>query len=146
MKETESITNRISEDFEGVGEISDDRIEKRAKEIAVINSRPNGQYTDEDWEQAKRELLEPIVTDPTDTTADEVVENLDTWDEPLEAKGVQAPEVAPPDDARIPEQLVKEGVREAEHEQLYEAHEEDLKRQQEESKIAETPEDEASQG
>src|SRR5438874_4609311 len=40
----------------GFGAPSPEEIEKRAREIAMIDERDPDQYTDADWDQARREL------------------------------------------------------------------------------------------
>src|SRR5947207_6110266 len=41
----------------GLGAPSPDMVEKRAREIAMIDERNPDEFTDADWEQARRELL-----------------------------------------------------------------------------------------
>ena len=41
----------------GVGVPSPDAVEKRAREIAMIDERDPNEFTDADWNQARKELM-----------------------------------------------------------------------------------------
>lgn len=45
------------------------------------------------------------------------LENLTEWDLPLEATGEPAPKIVPEDESEVPEELVEEGVEEADRDQ-----------------------------
>jgi hypothetical protein len=99
-------------------------VTRRAREIALINERNPDEFTEADWEQARRELTG--------------VETSPSWEDPVEAAsslsergsvpgetGSQAPRVAPKDEALLDERLVSRGVAEAAHDQMVEAAKED---------------------
>ena len=48
---------KISVHGDGVGAPSPEMIERRAREIALIDERDPDDFTDSDWEQAHRELM-----------------------------------------------------------------------------------------
>lgn len=120
MKIKDNIGSRVSKGLEGVGEISLEMVEERAKEIAVLKSRSAEDYTDEDWLLAKIELLNP----QWDSALQEekVLEKMETWDQSPVESGAEV-DVKPLEDETLNvEMLVEEGVREAEHERMVEAH------------------------
>jgi hypothetical protein len=98
-------------------------VTKRAREIALIDERNPNEFTQEDWEQARREL--------TGATTDA------SWEDRLDAAslsergsvpgetGTQTPRKAPKDEALLDERLVNRGVEEAAHDQMVEAAKED---------------------
>ena len=48
---------KISVHGDGVGAPTPELIERRAREIALIDERDPDDFTDADWEQARRELM-----------------------------------------------------------------------------------------
>src|SRR4029078_9430373 len=48
---------KISVHGDGVGAPTPELIERRAREIALIDERDPNDFTDADWEQARRELM-----------------------------------------------------------------------------------------
>jgi hypothetical protein len=113
-------TNRISEGFKGVGTISPEMVRQRARELAEIDGRPADEFTENDWLEAKRELLHPHREIISEDPADEAVENLKQWDMAPGTTGTHK-EADLGEEASSTEQLVEEGVNEAEHEQFVEA-------------------------
>ncbi len=68
---------KISVHGNGMGAPTPEMIEKRAREIALINERHPNEYTDGDWDQARRELLdldEVAAADDADAVADSMSE------------------------------------------------------------------------
>jgi hypothetical protein len=120
MKIKDNVGSRVSNHLEGVGEISIEMIEKRAKEIAVLKSRNADDYTDEDWMQAKEELLNP--QSASELHEEKALEKIEAWDQPVTESGHEVKEKPLEDEFFNPEILVEEGVREAEHERMVEAH------------------------
>ena len=57
----------------GVGAPSPDQVEARAREIAMIDERNPDEFTDADWEQARRELHCAAVPEPPE----EIKQNAD---------------------------------------------------------------------
>lgn len=89
-------------------------VEKRARELAVINGRPAAQFNQLDIDEARKELqgqtgpAVPEVSDPA-------VERLTQWDEAPASRGVKIRNQTPEDEQPAAEALVAEGVEEAEH-------------------------------
>ncbi len=105
---------------EGLGVPSPDLIEKRAREIAVIAGRAASDYTDEDFRQAKLELKEEREPD------DEEMEEKDLPFEPgsgdvLGGRDHQAANFGSDDESTVGEELVREGLDEALHDEMLEA-------------------------
>lgn len=88
-------------------------VTQRAKELAVINGRDSGKFTDADWLQAKRELSGQ--QNMEDKQSEEPIEGLTKWDEepvPSEHRVENGP---PSDEQTVAERLTREGVEEANH-------------------------------
>lgn len=110
---------KISVHGDGVGAPTPELVEKRAREIALINERKPDEFTDADWQQAQRELLgRETITAPDD--ADEVVDRLSARDEVPGESGHRAGR-AGEDDEMLGAQLVTGGIEEAAHDQMVEA-------------------------
>jgi hypothetical protein len=116
MKSEHTITGRISDHFRGLGTVTRTMVETRAKEIAVINGRAPSDFTENDWVQAKRELLG--VHEGVDLEEEEPVAALTRWDEEPGTSGHHVENVTPPDEQVLSERLVEEGVEEANHDQM----------------------------
>ena len=113
---------KISVHGGGVGVPSPDAVEKRAREIALIAEREPNEFTDADWDQARRELLgalDPTAPEETEENA-EVVEEWNV----VASGGHRAPRVE--EDENVGEQLVSDGIEEAVHDQMLEARREEL--------------------
>lgn len=118
-----SAHGRISVHGDGVGVPSPDAVERRAREIALIAERDPEEFTDADWDQARRELLGDqahIAPEETEENA-EVVEE---WNVVASSMGHRAPRTE--DDENVGEQLVADGIEEAVHDQMLEARREEL--------------------
>ena len=57
---------KISLHGDGMGAPTPELVETRAREIALINERNPEDFTDADWDQARRELLGNEITTPSD--------------------------------------------------------------------------------
>jgi hypothetical protein len=114
MKVTETIKGRISRRLHGLGTVTPEMVEQRAREIALINGRAAEEFNEADLEEARAELTGAVALEeqreeepgPGAGTLRDVV--------PGTAGHKNAPKL-PSDDQRIAEQLVQEGVDEAEH-------------------------------
>lgn len=114
---------RIEQHNAGVGEVSAAQIAIRASELARSDGRrePN----EGDFQQARQEL-EGLVWPPG--APEEVagqMEDVVEWDQPAHASGSRAPRVGLTDETSAPEQLVLEGVEEADHDRRLASAEED---------------------
>ena len=114
---------KISVHGDGVGVPSPDAVEKRAREIALIAERDPDEFTDADWDQARRELLGALVpTAPEET--EENAEVVEEWNVVASSTGHRAPRME--DEENLGEQLVTDGIEEAAHDQMLEARKEEL--------------------
>lgn len=103
---------------EGAGEFSNSDLEQRAQEIAMIDGRAAHEVTDADRAQAREELLGARLDATTgeDRTSD-LAMNRDP-SEPVSNSGHQTESSSQPEGQQAVENLVNEGVREAEHDQM----------------------------
>ena len=101
-------------------------MERRAREIALIAERDPDEFTDADWDQARRELLGAHAN----TAPEETLENaevVEEWNMVASSSGHRAPRVE--DDENLGEQLVSDGLEEAAHDQMVEARKEELEQE-----------------
>ena len=113
---------KISVHGDGVGVPSPEAVEKRAREIALIAERDPDEYTDGDWDQARRELLGAIDPNAPEET-EENAEVVEEWNV-VASGGHRAPRIE--DDESVGEQLVSDGIEEAAHDQMLEARRDEL--------------------
>lgn len=121
MKQNPLTKGIIEENSAGIGEISSEMVEDRAKELALIEGRP---LRKEDLEQAFRELSGGDEMDPKQGVLESLSED-DRWDPIPGSTGHQAQESASEtedeDGQGRSAQLFEEGVNEAEHDQMLQA-------------------------
>lgn len=108
----------------GVGAPTPEQVEQRAREIAMIDERDPENFTDANWDQAKRELLGTSAPGAPEETRDNATLE-DEWEVVANDSGHRAPRVGDGDEA-LGEQLVAGGVEEATHDQMLEARREEL--------------------
>ena len=100
----------------GIGALGEADLERRARELALIDG--HAEPTPDDWDQARAELGGSVVEPGED---DAMTDSLsrDPSDPPAN-RGEQVPDIAEPDDdeEEVAERLVSEGVEEAEHDQM----------------------------
>lgn len=122
---THSPHGKISLHGNGLGVPSPELVEKRAREIAMIDERNPDEFTDGDWEQAKNELtgVEPAHSAEAD---DEVTDEMTDRDDILGSTGHQAANNGFEGDENVGEELVSGGIEEAAHDQMVEARREEL--------------------
>ena len=128
MKTRHIEQGKLSQHGEGLGTVTEAMVLKRARELAVINGRTADQVLDSDREQARRELTGEEGLNPHRTPAEKLPEEK-RWEQVAESAEHEAPTVPAPDEQTVAEQLVEEGVQEAEHDQMKRAAEESLKRE-----------------
>lgn len=111
----------IEQNFNGIGEISDDMLTERADQLALIAGRP---VTHEDKEQALRELTGGNSMDPDQFFLESMPEE-DRWNPIASSTGDQAEETASEDEDEDGQNesalLFEEGVSEASHDQMLQA-------------------------
>jgi hypothetical protein len=111
----------------GMGVPSPDDIERRAREIAMIDEREPDEFTDADWAQARRELLGDVESAPPEED-DKNIKLEHEWEVTPGDHGhrVPRPGVEDDDGETLGGHLVEDGVEEASHDQMLEARREEL--------------------
>ena len=118
---------KISLHGNGMGVPSPDDIEKRAREIALIDERDPEDFTDADWAQARRELLGDTDTMPPEED-DKNIKLEDEWEVTPDDRGHRVPRPGVDDDdgETLGGHLVEGGIEEASHDQMLEARREEI--------------------
>ena len=111
---------KISTHGDGMGAPTPELVEKRAREIALIDERNPDDFTDGDWEQARAELL-GVATDAAPEEIADGVATEDGWEVVASDTGHRSPRAGVDDDEMLGEQLVAGGVEEATHDSMVEA-------------------------
>jgi hypothetical protein len=113
----------------GLGVPSPDLVEARAREIALIDERDPDEFTDEDWNQAKRELLGEVVPPPPEED-EKTLKLEEEWEVTPDDRGHRVPRPGVSENEEtIGEHLVTDGVEEASHDQMLEARKEELEQE-----------------
>src|SRR5450432_46889 len=114
----------------GLGVPSPEMVEKRAREIAMIDERNPDEFTEADWHQAKNELtgVKASHVPEMDEDADE---EQSERDEVVGASGHRAPKSGFDEDENVGEELVSGGLEEAAHDQMVEARRKELDQERE---------------
>jgi hypothetical protein len=114
----------LTENSIGIGPVTRDMVNARAREIALIAGRTPPHVAQTDYEQAKRELTGEEDIDRQETILESIPES-DRWNPVPGSAGTQAPESPSEDEDEEgrseSEQLAEEGVGEAEHDQMLQA-------------------------
>ena len=114
----------VSENFKGIGTVTDEMVEKRAIELALINGRAAKDVSETDYAQAKRELTGESDMEPEETALEELPQTV-PGDPFPDSTGRQVPNSIEDDEdgegRSIGEQLVSDGLNEAEHDQMLQA-------------------------
>jgi len=113
---------KISVHGDGVGAPSPEMIERRAREIALIDERNPDEFTDSDWEQARRELMGIQQTAAPEEIGGGVKIAEDEHEIVPESPGHRAPRPGfDDDDETLGQSLISDGLEEAAHDQMLEA-------------------------
>lgn len=124
MKKNPVSKGILSENFTGIGPVTRAMVRARAIELALINGRTAHEMSQTDWEQARRELAGGSDLDAKEVILESAPESL-RWDPVPGSPGHQAPESPSEDEDEEgrseTEQLVDQGVEEAEHDQMLQA-------------------------
>ena len=115
----------------GLGVPSPDLVEKRAREIAMIDERNPDEFTEADWNQAKKELLGQEAEYPPEVN-EKIGEEVSERDDIAGASGHRAPKNGFDEEETLGEELVSDGIHEAAHDQMLEARREGLEEEREE--------------
>jgi hypothetical protein len=113
MSDLQNSQRKIQIGGAGRGEVSEADIEKRAAEIARIEAR--GQVTEADRDRAVAELTGSADPSVAPELPEIQAEDVIALDEPLDASGHRAERIGVEGDSNIAEQLVQEGIEQAEH-------------------------------
>jgi hypothetical protein len=97
---------------EGIGTVTPQMIEERAREIARSDGR--AQPNELDQTRAREELISTTSGSDKSSTTEEPATD---WYTPRASSGEKTPTVPPEDDENIPAKLIQEGIEEAEHDQ-----------------------------
>jgi len=114
----------ITENSAGIGTVTREMVRLRAVELAIIDGRAANDVSKSDWAQARRELTGEPDMDPNEAILESAPES-ERWD-PLPGstghKVQETPGEDEDDEGRSnSEQLVEQGVNEAEHDQMLQA-------------------------
>lgn len=102
----------------GTGEIADEDIERRAREIALIRGRPAERVSDEDRTQALAELQGGLLPENSVTDGESRGALSRDPSEPAFNPGRQIANLEGDDENDAVERLASEGVEEAQHDQM----------------------------
>jgi hypothetical protein len=116
---------KISMHGNGMGAPTPELVEKRAREIALIDERNPDEFTDADWEQARRELM-GVATNgaPEEMPGSDRLQ--EEWPVIAADTGERAPRAGLEDDETLGQQLVEGGVEEATHDSMLQARRDEL--------------------
>ena len=129
MKEKKEISGKISLHGNGMGVPAPEDIERRAREIAMIDERDANEFTDADWKQAREELLGELETQPPEED-DKNIRLEDEWEVTPDDRGHRVPRPGVDEDEEtVGEHLVSDGREEAAHDQMLEARREELEQE-----------------
>ena len=118
---------KISVHGDGVGAPTPELTERRARELALIDERDPDDFTDADWEQARRELMGIPQTAAPEEIGSGVEVSEDEHEIVPESPGHRAPRPGfDEDDETLGQSLVTDGLEEAAHDQMLEARLEEL--------------------
>src|SRR6266542_2519867 len=119
---------KISVNGNGFGTPSLADVEKRAREIAMLDERNPDDFTQEDWRKACQEVMG---TD-NNTHPEKTPENADLteeWNVVAGSKGHRVPRPGTEEEETVGEHLVIDGLEEATHDQMLEARREELEQE-----------------
>jgi hypothetical protein len=103
---------KILRGTEGVGTVTSEMLEERAREIARAEGR--AEANDLDRTRAREDMTGSTPGSEQPPTTEE--QDRD-WYTPRGSSSEKAPTVRPEDDENIPEKLIQEGIDEADHDQ-----------------------------
>jgi len=121
---------RITHHGAGMGTVTPEMVQRRAREIALSDGRKGNEVTSADWEQARRELL-GAGNDPAAETDAEEASSTTGWDPAPPTIGRRAETQEVNDEQTMAEQLYQEGVDEADHDERVQSGRETRRQQKE---------------
>jgi len=121
---------KISVHGNGLGAPSPEEVERRAREIAMIDERSPDEFTEADWRQARHELMGAENNTPPEETPDNADLTLtEEWSVVASSKGHRMPRPGTEEEETIGEHCVIDGLEEATHDQMLEARREELEQE-----------------
>ena len=125
MKNNPLKDGAVTENSAGIGTVNRAMVRERAIELAVINGRTAQEVSKDDWEQAKRELTGKSDEDPKQLLLEDADES-ERWDPLPGSTGKKEETNASEDEDEEGEsdqtRLTEEGMADAEHHQMRQAH------------------------
>lgn len=115
MSHNRPASAKIIQHAEGLGAPNAEHVRLRARELAIIAGR--AEYNEEDWREAKRELHGGHVT-PAEEGEMEMEAIVSGHDMVMGSLGHHVENVTSSDLENLGEELIAEGMDEAEHEQM----------------------------
>jgi hypothetical protein len=117
----------IAKNTDGIGAVSRDMINKRARDLALLSGRMPPEVTEGDYQRAERELAGGSELDRQDQVIEALPES-ERWDPVPGSPGKRGPDVPNEDEDDEEGQnesarLAEDGVHEAEHDQMVQAEE-----------------------
>jgi hypothetical protein len=126
----------LSENATGIGTVTAEMVEARARELAVIAGRDHLRPSTVDYEQAKRELTGESEIDAEEESLESIPES-EGWDPVPGSTGHQRQDSLGEDEdsegRSESAQLVEEGIKEAEHDQMLQAARDALEKDRDEA-------------
>ena len=114
----------LTENSAGIGAVTQEMVQERAEELALINGHSTKEVPTADLEQAQRELTGKPEMDPEQEVLESAPES-ERWDPVAGSTGHKVQEAFSEDeddDGRSDSaQLVQQGIDEAEHDQMFQA-------------------------
>jgi len=120
---------KISLHGNGMGVPSPDEVERRAREIAMIDERNPDEFTDADWNQARLELMGRLEHPAPPEETEQNAQVTEEWNVVASSTGHRAPRPGVEEDETLGEHLVTDGLEEAAHDQMLEARKEELEQE-----------------
>jgi len=115
MSHTRPASAKIIQHAEGLGAPNAEQVRLRARELALINGRET--YTEQEWSEAKRELHGGHGSQEDERGRDVEV-NVSGCDMVAGSLGHHVENISSADNENLGEELVAEGMDEAEHDRM----------------------------
>ena len=129
MKDNKPSSGKIELHGNGMGVPSPEDIERRAREIALIDERDPDDFTDADWSHAREELMGSDNNEPPEKTQDDSKVTAE-WQTTPSDRGHRVPRPGVEEDEEtLGEHLVSDGREEAARDQMLEARREELEQE-----------------
>jgi hypothetical protein len=119
MNEDRKKEGRFTQHGHGLGTVTEEMVRQRAAELALVNGRIPGQIFDSDLIEARRELTGAETLVPEPTPEEELTEEQ-RWQPVPESTGTKAPSTVAADEQTFAEELVEEGLEDAEQDSMVE--------------------------